>query len=175
MALYDCALASLINVAQTALWTEKPSKRLGNAHPNIAPYDTLPTADGSLVVTIGDDRYFKALCQTINRPSLASDPRFCSNPKRVENRAILIPEIVSVFVKDTTENWNKKLENAGIPNAPVCNPIDALNSKQSSWRGLVTKDSLGRKILASPIRINDLKPELRLDPGHQVETTEFWS
>ncbi len=86
LALADCALASLVNVAQGALLTGQPARRWGNAHPQIVPYEAFATADGHLVVAVGADRQWQRLCRAVKRDDWADDARFATNPARVEHR-----------------------------------------------------------------------------------------
>lgn len=155
LALADCTLASLVNVAQSTLVTGRRPKRFGNAHPQIVPYEAFATADGHLVLAVGNDRQWQRFCKAAGLNDLAADARFATNPLRVRNRDELIPELQRDFASRTTEAWLSLLTNAEVPHAPVV-PIDeALVTPQTQARGQVQKvtDSTGRsfRLLVSPI------------------------
>jgi crotonobetainyl-CoA:carnitine CoA-transferase CaiB-like acyl-CoA transferase len=155
LALADCTLASLVNVAQSTLVTGQRPKRYGNAHPQIVPYEAFATADGHLVLAVGNDRQWQRFCQATGRSDLAADARYATNPLRVQHREPLIAELQREFEARTSGAWLALLTNAEVPHAPVT-PIDeALATPQSRARGMVQEvtDSQGRtfKLLSSPI------------------------
>ena len=86
MSLFDCLTGVLANQALNYLTTGVAPKRLGNVHPNIAPYAAFPASDGDFIITVGNDRQFRRLCEALELPGLAADERFCTNARRVENR-----------------------------------------------------------------------------------------
>ena len=96
-----------------------PAGRLGTAFPLIAPYEVFETQDGSLMVAAANDRLFAALCEALELPELAVDPRFATNPLRVEHRAELLPPIAQRFRGGDTGGWLERLERAGVPAASV--------------------------------------------------------
>src|SRR5690606_17118612 len=91
VSLFDVALASLVNQAQNALLTGEAPARLGSAHPNIVPYQAFDTADGAVVLAVGNDAQFDRLCSVLGEPGWASDERFATNQGRVEHRGTLVP------------------------------------------------------------------------------------
>jgi crotonobetainyl-CoA:carnitine CoA-transferase CaiB-like acyl-CoA transferase len=93
ISLYDVALSALVNVAQGALVTGEEPARHGNAHPNIVPYQTFRAADGLVAVAAANDGLFRRLCEALERPELAADERFATNPARVRHRAGLTAEL----------------------------------------------------------------------------------
>jgi len=131
ISLFECALASLVNVASNYLISGQPPKRYGNAHPNIVPYEAFETADGYIVIAVGNNRQFRALCESIGRRELAEDPRFATNPGRVENRDLLIPILRGIFRERTTEEWLRLLLSIGIPAGAVRTIPEALFSPQA--------------------------------------------
>ncbi|MBB5519158.1 CaiB/BaiF CoA transferase family protein [Amphiplicatus metriothermophilus] len=125
VALYDCQIAMLANQAANYLVSGVAPGRLGNAHPNIAPYQVFETADGHIVIAVGNDGQFAAFARLIGRPELAADARFETNRRRVENRAALIAEIAPAIRERTSKAWFELLEAAGVPAGPI-NAIDAV-------------------------------------------------
>lgn len=159
LALADCTLASLVNVAQGALITSQRPRRWGNAHPQIVPYEAFATADGHLVLAVGADRQWQRFCQATGLPALASDPRFATNPERVENRESLIPQLQRLFTERTTAEWRALLTAAEVPHSAVCSLDEVLESPQVAARQMVleTTDSEGRayRLLAGAIHWHD--------------------
>ena len=119
IALSDCAVAALVNVGQAFLLTGKEPRRLGTAHPHIVPYQAFPTQDGLLMVAVGTDGQFRALCDVLERPELACDPRFSTNPARVTHREELVTILEGEFRKATRGEWMARLLSAGVPAGPV--------------------------------------------------------
>src|SRR5438132_598186 len=97
LALFDCAVAAQVNLAQAYLTSGEVPARQGNAHLQIVPYQLFATADGWLVLAVGNDRQYQRFCEQAGRPELASDPRFVSNPLRVQHRDELVPMIAQVM------------------------------------------------------------------------------
>ncbi|HET6883280.1 MAG TPA: CaiB/BaiF CoA-transferase family protein [Pirellulales bacterium] len=159
LALADCTLASLVNVAQGALLTGERPRRWGNAHPQIVPYEAFATADGHLVLAVGADRQWQRFCRAIGHEELATEPRFATNPARVENRNALIPILQQIFAGRTTSDWRTLLTTAEVPHSPVLALDEVLASPQVEAREMVldTADAAGRKyrVLGSAIHWND--------------------
>lgn len=119
MALLDVLVSVLANQNLNYLTTGVPPKRYGNAHPNIVPYQTFTTSDGSMVLAVGNDQQFRKFCSVAELPDLPTDPRFKTNTDRLHNRAALIPLLEVCMAAKTTEEWIAALEQAGIPCAPI--------------------------------------------------------
>jgi crotonobetainyl-CoA:carnitine CoA-transferase CaiB-like acyl-CoA transferase len=155
LALADCTLASLVNVAQGALVTGDRPRRYGNAHPHIVPYEAFATADGHLVLAVGNDRQFARFCHAVDRDEWAEDERFRTNPLRVGNREALIPLIADLIGQRTTARWQDLLTAADVPHAPVTALDEILSSPQVAAREMVhdVTDAEGRryKLLGNPI------------------------
>ena len=125
LALLDVQVACLANQALNFLTTGVNPRRWGNAHPNLTPYQAFATADGFVIVAVGNDAQFRRFCETAGRPEVASDPRFGSNAARVENRPALI-EIISGFMAERPSRfWLQALEAVGVPCGPI-NQLDAV-------------------------------------------------
>jgi glutaryl-CoA transferase len=155
--LYTSTLASLINVAQAALVTQEESKRWGNAHPQITPYQPFRASDGDFIVGVGTERQFARLCEVVGRPEWAEDPSFRTNSARVANRAGLEARLQEVFATRPREEWIAACRAAGIPSGPVRGPLEALTSETARTLGAVVS-SAGVKFVASPIRLDPPAP-----------------
>jgi crotonobetainyl-CoA:carnitine CoA-transferase CaiB-like acyl-CoA transferase len=155
LALADCTLASLVNVAQSALVTGKRPTRYGNAHAQIVPYEVFPTADGHIVLAVGNDSQWQRVCAAAGWSDLATDVRYASNPMRVRNRGELIPRLQQEFSQRTTEVWLKLFAPTGVPHCAVATLDEALRQPQTLARGMVAEvvDGAGRKfkVLGSPV------------------------
>ena len=122
LALLDVQVATLANQAMNYLVSGNEPQRMGNAHPNIVPYQALATADGHMVLTVGNDSQFSKFCALAGRPELAADARFASNADRVENRKVLLPILEQLLKQRSSADWINMLEGAGVP----CGPINTL-------------------------------------------------
>ncbi len=136
MALLDCMTGVLANQAMNYLATGVAPQRLGNAHPNIAPYQTLPVSDGHLIVACGNDRQFAALCEQLNCAPLATDPRFVTNEARVVHRDQLTELLEARTLSFERDALIALLEAAGVPAGPINNVADAFADVQLQHRKL---------------------------------------
>ncbi|MGB5049487.1 MAG: CoA transferase, partial [Caldilineaceae bacterium] len=137
IALFDAQLGWLANVASNYLVSGQPPKRYANAHATIVPYQTFPTADGNLMLAVGNDGQFRALCRAMGMTALADDPRFVTNPDRVANRAQLVPLLEETFRQRTTRRWIEGLLDADVPCGPVDDIPTALANPQAQAREMV--------------------------------------
>lgn len=138
IALFDCQLATLANVAANTLASGAAPKRFGNAHPNVVPYEVFETADGAMALAIGNDRQFKTMCdRVIERPDLPADPRFARNADRSVNRAELRPTLAAIFASRPLAEWMERLRAVSLPAGAVRTVDQALESNQAKARGLV--------------------------------------
>jgi crotonobetainyl-CoA:carnitine CoA-transferase CaiB-like acyl-CoA transferase len=117
------AMSGLVNQASAVVAGGVVPFRMGNAHPSLFPYEPLPTADGELVVTAGNDAQFRKLCQALGVPELAADEKFFTNAKRTANREQLTPLLVEQLSKRTSAQWFADLVAAGVPCGPI-NTVD---------------------------------------------------
>jgi len=130
VSLFGAALASLINVAQGALATDREARRYGNAHPSIVPYQVFHAADRAFAIGGGTDRHFRFLCeQVIARPELATDARFGTNGARVANREALVALLDAIFRTAPAAHWVARCRAAGIPASLVQGVLEALRSE----------------------------------------------
>ncbi|MGA3679907.1 CaiB/BaiF CoA transferase family protein [Pseudomonas graminis] len=168
MALLDVQVACLANQAMNYLTTGVSPRRLGNAHPNIVPYQDFPTADGDFILTVGNDNQFRKFAEVAGQPQWASDPRFASNEQRVAHRAELIPLIRQATVFKTTAEWVTALEGAGVPCGPINDVAQVFADPQVQFRGLQVElpHALGGTVpqVASPIRLSATPVEYRRAP-----------
>ena len=112
-------LAALVNQGSAYTVAGVVPHRMGNAHPSIAPYELFEAGDGQLVIAVGNDRQFRALCAAIDRPELADDARFATNSERVANRVQLREELETALRAHTADHWSEKLTAARVPAGPV--------------------------------------------------------
>ncbi len=175
VALFDSHLGWLINVASSYLVSGEPPRRYGNAHATIVPYQTFATADGYLMLAVGNDGQFAAFCQVIRRPELAQDPRFATNPARVQNREALIPLLARIFRQRTTAEWLEALVAAKVPCSPVNDIPAALADPQAQARNMVQEvvDSQGSRVpQVGPVaKMSETPPSIRTAPPYLGEHT----
>ncbi len=137
VSLWESQMAWLTNVAQSYLVTGREPRRHGNAHAQLAPYQTVCTQDGWLALGVGNDRQFQALCRVLGRPEWADDARFRTNPDRVSHREELIEALESVLVTNSTDDWMHRLEAVGVPSGPVRTIPEALADATARGQALV--------------------------------------
>lgn len=175
LALLDVQVACLANQAMNYLATGKSPVRLGNSHPSIVPYQDFPTADGYMILAVGNDGQFSRLCETAGCAELAKDPRFATNKARVENRAVLIPLLKQKTVLRPTSEWITLLETAGVPCGPINSLADVFADPQVVARGLQVEmphPQAGKvSLVASPIRLSETPVEYRNPPPALGEHT----
>ncbi|NNU79878.1 CoA transferase [Halovulum dunhuangense] len=136
MSLLDCATAIMANQAMNYLATGTAPTRQGNAHPNIVPYQVFEAADGHLIIAVGNDRQFHALCGVLGLEGVADDPRFAGNPDRVANRATLVPMIEAVTRTRPRDALLSALEGAGVPGGPINTLDQVFADPQIQARGM---------------------------------------
>ena len=168
MALLDVQVACLANQAMNYLTTGVSPQRLGNAHPNIVPYQDFPAADGDFILTVGNDNQFRKFAEVAGRPEWGDDPRFVSNKQRVANRAVLVPLIRQATVFKTTAEWVSQLEAVGVPCGPINDLAQVFADPQVQARGLAMQlpHALAGLVpqVASPIRLSGTPVEYRNAP-----------
>tara|TARA_R110002126_G_scaffold3243_4_gene18208 strand:+ start:981 stop:2183 length:1203 start_codon:yes stop_codon:yes gene_type:complete len=182
LALLDVQVACLGNQALNYLTTGVPPQRLGNAHPNIVPYQDFPTADGDFILTVGNDGQFRRFCDVAGHREWASDARFASNAQRVAHRAELIPLIRQATVFRTTAEWIIALERAGVPCGPINDLAQVFADEQIKARGvqITLPHALSGEValVANPIRLSRTPVEYRTAPPllgeHSAEVLADW-
>jgi crotonobetainyl-CoA:carnitine CoA-transferase CaiB-like acyl-CoA transferase len=128
----------LANQAMNYLVSGRSPKRMGNAHPNIVPYQVFATQDGYIVVATGNDGQFARFANLLGAPELAADPRFADNAGRVAHRHILVPLLTALTVTLTSETLLAGLERHGVPAGPINDLQGAFSDPQVLARGMVT-------------------------------------
>ena len=152
MALLDTQVAVLANQALNWMVSGVVPHRMGNGHANLAPYQSFVCADGDLIIAVGNDGQFRKLCDVLALP-LAGDPRFATNPARVENRAALIAALTAVIVTWRKADLYEALEEAGVPAGPINTIAEVFADPQVVARGMaITRDGIPG--VASPIVID---------------------
>ena len=136
LALLDAQVAALANQALNFLVTGKSPVRRGTAHPNIVPYQAFPTKDAWLMLAVGNDRQFAALCKAAGKPAFARDKRFATNAARVKNRVALVSAIEKWCRTKTTKGWVKLLTRANVPCGPINSIAEVFAEPQVKHRGL---------------------------------------
>jgi crotonobetainyl-CoA:carnitine CoA-transferase CaiB-like acyl-CoA transferase len=168
MSLFDTQVAWLANQASNYLVSGKPPIRWGNAHPNLVPYQSFDVGDGEMIVAVGNDRQFAALCKTLGVEMLASDERFATNAMRLQHRLLLIPLLSEQFSRESREHWLDQLERAGVPCGPIHSIPEALADKHVLARGMVFSlpHSCGIQApqIANPIKFSRSQIDYRSAP-----------
>jgi len=181
MALLDVGMAVLANQAAGFLNTGKVPQRQGNTHPSLAPYQTLTTLDGSMLLAIGNDGQFARFCSVCGHPEWAADARFASNALRVQHRSELIPLLTAVTCTRSTADWTQVLEDKAVPCGPINDLAQAFADPQVLARGLVLNQPLVLidkaqeatdneakqmmvKTVASPLRLTATPPVVQRAP-----------
>ncbi|MBI3376041.1 MAG: CoA transferase [Betaproteobacteria bacterium] len=168
LALLDVQVAVLANQGANYLATGISPKRLGNAHPNIVPYQTFRTADGDMILACGNDKLFRRFCEVAKCTELADDARFATNGKRVENRAALTATLNAIVARRATRDWVDALEAAGVPNGPINTLEQVFQEPQAIARGLkfeLPHPIAGKvQLTRSPMRFSETPIEHTVPP-----------
>jgi crotonobetainyl-CoA:carnitine CoA-transferase CaiB-like acyl-CoA transferase len=176
MALLDSQVAVLANQALNYLVGGKAPTRLGNAHPNIVPYQTFATKDGHIIMAVGTDRQFREYCAIIGVPALAEDERFRTNRGRVENRKDLVPLLERPMTARTTADWVAVFEAAAVP----CGPINSIDQVFANGQvlarglqiGLTRDDGVQVPGVANPVQFSVTPVEYDKAPPRFGDGTE---
>ncbi len=176
IALLDCQAAMLANQAMNYFVSGVAPTRLGNAHPNITPYQVFPTADGHIVLAVGNDGQFRAFCIEAGLESLPDDPRFSSNPARIAHREELVTIVAAAMQTRATGAWIAALETAGVPCGPI-NTIDQVFADpQVRARGMAQSmtraDGCEVTLVASPLKLSRTPPRVEHAPPPLGADTE---
>jgi len=137
LSLLDTSAALLTNVASNYLVGGEPPRRLGNAHPNITPYEAFPARDRWFALAVANDRQWASLCDVIGRPELKEDPRFASNNSRVANRPALRAILDAIFQSRDAGEWLAEFERAGLPCGPINSIPDVFAHPQAQARQMI--------------------------------------
>ncbi len=163
VALLDTQIAALVNIASNALVSGKTPARYGNAHASIVPYQTFRAADGEFALAVGNDRQFAQLCHLIAHPEWAADPRFSTNPARVQNRDTLIDLLNRVFAARPAAAWVAGALDLGIPAGTLNTVAQILDDPHVQARGLIREiDNL--RLVGPPVGFSATPPTVRTPP-----------
>ncbi|SOB76295.1 Crotonobetainyl-CoA:carnitine CoA-transferase CaiB [Marinobacter sp. LV10R510-11A] len=176
MALMDVQVGVLANQALNYLTSGDVPQRLGNAHPNIVPYQAVATLDGHMIVAVGNDQQFKRFCTVLSLPALADDPLFATNGARVNHRELLVPQLEAALARRSTDEWLAAFEAVGVP----CGPINTLDRvfddphvKARKLKQTLPHPQAGQvNLVANPIRINGAQMSATTAPPHLGQHTE---
>jgi crotonobetainyl-CoA:carnitine CoA-transferase CaiB-like acyl-CoA transferase len=168
VALLDSCAAFLANQAMNYFATGESPGRLGNAHPNIVPYQTFKTRDGSIILACGNDNLFNKFCEAAGCMHLAQDPRFSANAERVKNRGEITRLLDEVFARRATREWVELLDAAGVANGPINSVAEVFREPQAVARGLkieLDHATAGKvELVASPMRFSGTPISYDLPP-----------
>jgi crotonobetainyl-CoA:carnitine CoA-transferase CaiB-like acyl-CoA transferase len=165
-ALLDVQVAMLANQASNQLVGQTRPTRMGNAHPNIVPYQVFPTADGHMVLAIGNDGQFAKFCIAAGHANQALEPLFATNPARVANRATLVPLLTGWTLTRTTAEWVELLEHAAVPCSPILDVGQVLAHPHVAARGMCVSGNGADAppTVANPMLFDGQRPVADLPP-----------
>jgi crotonobetainyl-CoA:carnitine CoA-transferase CaiB-like acyl-CoA transferase len=175
VSLLSSLLSALVNQASGYVAAGVVPQRMGNQHPSVAPYEEFRVADGSMVLAVGNDRQFAALCEVLAVPALAADPRFTSNPSRVTNRAALHEVLSHALLTRTGREWFDLLTAAAVPCGPIQDVAAAFAlAEELGLQPVVAIRAADGTIspqVANPIGLSRTPPSYRLAPPRLGEHT----
>ena len=176
IALLDTQVAWLANVASNYLVSGQRPGRFGNAHPTIVPYQSFPAREGFFCLAVGNDGQWQKLCRLLGRSELAVDPRFATNPARVQHRDVLIPMLQEVFVTQDSAFWLREIAAAGIPCGPVQTIDHVFADPQVLARDMVwtvPHPAVGEvRLTGSPLKLSETPVAYRTHPPLLGEHTD---
>ncbi len=158
MSLLDCVVTVNSYLAINYFLSGNVPRRMGNAHPNMVPYQVFRCGEGSLILAVGNDSQFRAYCQVIGRPELAGDPRFAVGADRVRNREALIPQLAEAMLARPMAEWVELLEAANVPCGPIHDMRQVFEHPQVRHRGMQLSLEHGAGVqapaVANPMRFS---------------------
>ena len=174
--LFDVQVAMLANQASNQLVGQTRPTRMGNAHPNIVPYQVFPTRDGHMVLAVGNDGQFQRFCDVAGEPGVARDERFATNPARVAHRQTLVPMITGWTIQRDTTDWVRTLDQAGVPCSPILDVAQVMEHPHVQARGM-TLPATGSAppMVAHPILFDGQRPTAPTAPPRLGAHTPEWT
>ncbi len=139
LSLLDTMVGVLANQGLNYLVSGETPRRMGNAHPNIVPYQVFAVADGHVIIAVGNDAQFQRLCACLELPAIADDPRYSTNAARVRHREELIPLLSGRLCRLAREQVLRAMQEQGIPAGPINSVADVFSDPQVLWRAMVTR------------------------------------
>jgi crotonobetainyl-CoA:carnitine CoA-transferase CaiB-like acyl-CoA transferase len=168
LGLLDVQIASLANQTMNYLIGGQAPQRMGNAHPNVVPYQDFPTQDGFMIIAVGNDGQFAKLASALGEPGWSADPHYATNAARVAHRATLIPAIQAITRTRPTAAWIAHLEQAGVPCGPINNLAEVFEDPQVQARGtkiqMTHASGADLSLVANPIRLSATPVSYRRAP-----------
>jgi len=182
IALLDVQVACLLNQGMNYLYSGQVPQRMGNAHPNTVPYQDFPTADGHMVLAIGNDGQFARFCRAAGHPQWAQDARFATNAQRLAHRATLIPMLRELTVQRSTHEWVQLLQPHAVPCGPINSVADVFADPQVRERGMqisaLHPQAGAVPLVASPMRLSATPVQYRQGPPqlgqHTHQALQDW-
>ncbi|MEP6388775.1 MAG: CaiB/BaiF CoA-transferase family protein [Halioglobus sp.] len=176
LALLDVTAATLANQATNYLVGGMNPTRLGNAHPNVVPYQSFVCADGHLIVAVGNDAQFRRFVAELGLPELADDTRFATNRKRVEHREELIPPLQAKMLEHSKQEWIDRLEAVSVPAGPINSVAEVFDEPQLAARQMRVQVphplNPELELVGSPIKLSRTPVDDRRPPPMLGEHTE---
>lgn len=176
MALLDVQVSWLANQAQNYFCSGRTPVRTGEYHPNLAPYQPFSTRDGQLIIAVGNDSQFQRLCEALEVPHLSHDPRFSTNPARVNNREELVETMTRAIRRKTSSEWTSILRRIKIPCGPIQSIDEVFSDPQVMAREMIVEiehPEFGSvKTVANPIRYSQTPLVYHKAPPQLGEDTE---
>jgi formyl-CoA transferase len=176
ISLFDSHLALLTNVASNYLVGGKPPRRLGNAHPNLVPYDAFSARDGWFVLGVANEKQWGQLCDVLDRPDIKSDSRFVPNGNRVANRELLVAELNRIFSQRDVDDWLSELVKAGLPCGRINSVPEVFAHPQAEARGMTLESehpTAGTvRLTGFPYKLSQTPAEIHRPPPLLGEHTE---
>lgn len=178
ISLLDTQIAWLVNAGTNYLADGKLPTRLGNAHPNIVPYQVFPTADAPMILAVGNDAQFRRFCQVAGAEALADDKRYATNVQRIAHREQICERVSDLLRTRARSHWLDALENAGVPCGPVNDLQDVFNDPHVIARGAQLRmpcdwaEGGELRLLANPLKMSATPPSYRRPPPRLNEHAE---
>jgi crotonobetainyl-CoA:carnitine CoA-transferase CaiB-like acyl-CoA transferase len=176
ISLFDSHLALLTNVASNYLVGANAPRRLGNAHPNLVPYDAFSARDGWFVLGVANEKQWGQLCDVLNRSDMKTDSRFFPNGNRVVNREILVDELNRIFSQRDVDDWLADLVRAGLPCGRINSIPEVFSHPQANARGMTLESehpTAGSvRLTGFPYKLSQTPAEIRRPPPLLGEHTE---
>ncbi|UCE59867.1 MAG: CoA transferase [Phycisphaerales bacterium] len=174
--LLDCQASALANIASNYLVAGQEAKRWGTAHESIIPYQVFPAKDRPIAIAVANQKLWVAFCKVVGKEEWIAEPRFESNPKRVENREAILPLVAKVISQKTCDEWMKLFVEAAIPAGPVNNMQSLFNDPQILHRGMVAEvphPTIGMlRVGGVPVKYSDTPASIRRHPPVLGEHTD---
>lgn len=175
--LFDVQVAMLANQASNQLIGHTTPTRMGNAHPNIVPYQVFPTRDGHMVLAVGNDGQFSRFCEAAGQPTVSCDVRYNTNPARVENRQSLVPMITGWTLQRDTAEWVLLLDRSAVPCSPILDITQVMAHPHVAARGmkLESGDITVPPMVANPMLMDGIRPTADLPPPELGAHRATWN